>query len=46
MELSGVPLWDYAGYFVVTPSPEADMIRYDKRAALRSLLIIDITFRF
>jgi hypothetical protein len=46
MELPGVPCWDYAGFFAVIPSPEADMIRYAKRAALRSLLIIDITYRF
>jgi len=33
MGLSGVPSWDYAEYFAATPSPEADMIRYDKPAA-------------
>jgi hypothetical protein len=46
MELSGVPFWDYAGFFAVTLSPEVDMTLYGKRANLRSLLITDITFRF
>jgi hypothetical protein len=45
-ESFGGLFWEYVEYFVVTPSPEVDMIRYDKQAALRSLLITDITFRF
>ena len=36
MGLFGVPFWAYAGYFAVTLSPEADMIRYGKQAVFRS----------